>query len=114
MSHLIRVLFALQVCIMLVAGCAVEDDVDTESTDTSDVADPAVAEATATPDVPDVALENALTTESVTAQAICTRYRLNNRATLATCRSTCASHGQNALGFDNAAKICRCCGVGPL
>src|SRR5690349_14446354 len=113
MSHIIRILFALQISVLFVAGCAVDED---DAADTELAVDDIADEAVATPDVPELALDGVAADDAITAQAapICTRLRLNNRATFATCRSTCASRGQNALGFDNTTKICRCCSAGPL
>jgi hypothetical protein len=114
MSHLVRFLFALQICTVFVAGCAVDDDDvdDAELDASSDVAEPGDAEPVATPDVPEAAPDGA--TDSIAAKALCTRIRLNNRATLNTCRNVCSGRGQTALGFDNQTKICRCCSPGPL
>ena len=114
MSHIIRVLFALQICMLFVVGCAVDGD-DADAVDTStDVAEPSADEAAAAPDYLEAAEDGAATAQSVTEKAICTRIRLDNRATLNTCRNTCRSRGQNALGFDNVSKICRCCSAGPI
>jgi hypothetical protein len=112
MPSIVRILLALQICLLFVTGCAVDDDdaydaeLTTEASDTEEVA---------APDAPapegDVAVDGSTSTAE---KALCTSFRLNSRATRATCRSHCASRGQTALAFDDTRKICRCCSAGPL
>jgi hypothetical protein len=116
MSHLIRLLLALQISIVFVAGCAVDEDGidDTDLAADTDVAAPVDDEAAATSDVPEVAQSRAASADAVSAQALCSSIRLDSRATVSTCRNACANRRQTALGFDNRTKICRCCSPGPL
>ena len=112
MSHLIRILFALQICILVVAGCAVDEDsaVDTELTASGDVADPGASEAVVTPDVAEAAIDGAA---AVTTQGeSCVSLRLNNRATAGSCSSACSRAGRLRMQrFDNRNKICVCCPI---
>ena len=111
MSQLVRIIFALQICILFVAGCVVDDDsaADTELTIGSDVADPAPSEAVAAPDVPEAALDGAAASDAVTTKGRCQVFRLSNRATGTTCFNFCSDRGQQSLRFDDRNKICRCC-----
>jgi hypothetical protein len=138
MRQLIRIIFALQICILFGVGCVVEDDssVDTELAIASDVADPTTSEEVATNDDLEATLDGVTTAEpcdeevatnddaeaaldgvtpaSVTVKAGCTSRRMNNQATFATCRSFCSGFGLITQSFNSSTKICRCCTAGPF
>jgi hypothetical protein len=114
MPQFIRIIFALTMCMLFGAACAVEEDsaADTELTIASNVADPANSEDVAT-EVSEAALAGVTTDDSVTALS-CTSRRMNNAATFGTCRSFCSGFGLITQSFNNSSKICRCCLPGPF